>query len=555
MHIESLHVERFRGIRDLSLTFESGLTVLVGENNTGKSSIGLALSRVLAAGEANNNSFPETDRHYGTAEPFTIDVGIRLSDQEFTKLIRDPIIPDGFPQERLTALTQWLPEQHEIVHMVFRPHGVDLECGSLKTYQSLIGVRPNQDHGRWEDFIQNGSPRDWASRDSLDQALSARSYHLQVAVAQDVSRQLNDRFKLVPEFRSPVALARTGALESMAGPETAGVLFNLKNSTAVSDRQRFQKIVLTFCQFFPRFHVEVVSSSPGDSNPDIQFIEEGRDNPLSLSQVSAGVHEMLTFITNLVDKEGLIWFIEHPESHLHPHAMRSLNSLLAYASERNQIIIVTHDPHFIDPGAPHSLRRFWWTPELGTSTYRLNPDVPEIVVGQIATALRNLGHREVLFARGVILVEDESQELFLRMVAPTLGYDLDAGSISVIPVGGDGGFRPYVSLLESLGIPHVLLRDKTWGHNPGYPVERYFALGAELEQYLDDLGHRARRKRIKSEIGTGKPRVAAQLGSELSYEMVPAIFSDLLEAAVKLADGRPMPVAVNASNEESTDLT
>ena len=179
--------------------------------------------------------------------------------------------------------------------------------------------------------------------------------------------------------------------------------------------------------------------------------------------------------------------------------------------------------------------------------------MPEIVVGQIATALRNLGHREVLFARAVILVEDESQELFLRMVAPTLGYDLDAGSVSLIPVGGDGAYRPYVTLLESLGIPHVLLRDKTWGHNPKYPPERYFALGAELENYLDDQGLGERRERIKSEIGTAKPRVASQLGSELSVEMIPAIFSKLLEAAVKLADGKPMGVAGDATEDGSTD--
>ena len=233
--------------------------------------------------------------------------------------------------------------------------------------------------------------------------------------------------------------------------------------------------------------------------------------------------------------------------------MRSLNSLIGIASERNQIIVVTHGAHFIDPGSPHSFRRFWWTPEAGTSTYRLHAEVPDKAVGQIATALRNLGHREVLFARAVILVEDESQELFLRAVAPTLGHDVDSTSISIIPIGGDGAFRPFVSLLESLGIPHVALRNKTCGENLSYPPERYFALGAELEPFLDSKGLGEIRERIQTEIGTAKPRVASHLGSELSADLVPEIFSKLLAAAANLADGRPLVVPVNLVEDEATD--
>ena len=50
-----------------------------------------------------------------------------------------------------------------------------------------------------------------------------------------------------------------------------------------------------------------------------------------------------------------------------------------------------------------------------------------------------------------------------------------------------------------------------------------------------------------------KPRVARQLGSELSPEMVPDIFSALLVAAENLADGRPMEVSVDEVGEESED--
>ena len=180
MHIESLDVKQFRGIRNLSLTFQRGLTVLVGENNIGKSSIGLALSRVMLAGASNNNSFQADDRHYGTLGPFTIDAGINLSDEEFNEIVRDPSIPDGIPQQRIPILTLWLARPGEIVHLVFKNSGVDLESGSLRTHQNIIGLRSNDDQSPWATYVLNGQQADWQTRDSLDHILSTHSYDLRV---------------------------------------------------------------------------------------------------------------------------------------------------------------------------------------------------------------------------------------------------------------------------------------------------------------------------------------------------------------------------------------
>ena len=213
----------------------------------------MALSRVLLAGASNNNSFQADDRHYGTLGPFTIDAGINLSDEEFNEIVRDPLIPDGIPQQRIPILTLWLARPGEIVHLVFRNSGVDLESGSLRTHQNIIGLQSNDDQGPWATYVLNGPQADWQTRDSLDHILSTHSYDLRVSVAQNLSLRLNNRFKLISEFRSPVTLSASGALETMTGQETAGVLFNLKNSGARSDSVDLSESLILFTNFSPDF--------------------------------------------------------------------------------------------------------------------------------------------------------------------------------------------------------------------------------------------------------------------------------------------------------------
>jgi hypothetical protein len=72
----------------------------------------------------------------------------------------------------------------------------------------------------------------------------------------------------------------------------------------------------------------------------------------------------------------------------------------------------------------------------------------------MGTALRRVGDREVVFARSVLLVEDESQQEFLTAVAPTLGYDIDSASVSIIAVDGHDGYQAYQTLLEALVVSH-----------------------------------------------------------------------------------------------------
>ena len=69
------------------------------------------------------------------------------------------------------------------------------------------------------------------------------------------------------------------------------------------------------------------------------------------------------------------------------------------------------------------------------------------------------GHNELFFARKVLPVEGEADELAVREVAGRLGVGLDAENVSVIPCGSKSSIPFFLRLCKALAIPHLTLID------------------------------------------------------------------------------------------------
>src|SRR4030042_5454205 len=96
MHIKSLYIEGFRSIKNLTLDLDSKLTTLVGENNTGKSAIGIALNKLfslLATG--NKDHILKEDYPYGKSGRMVLRATLVFSPSEIEEQLVDKIIPRG----------------------------------------------------------------------------------------------------------------------------------------------------------------------------------------------------------------------------------------------------------------------------------------------------------------------------------------------------------------------------------------------------------------------------------------------------------------------------
>lgn len=98
MRIKTLCIEGFRCFSNASLDFAPKLTVMVGENGTGKSTIGLALEKLLMQCKLDVDQIDHSDYPYGVRGPVKVQAVLGLSEQELNNGPIARLIPDATPE-------------------------------------------------------------------------------------------------------------------------------------------------------------------------------------------------------------------------------------------------------------------------------------------------------------------------------------------------------------------------------------------------------------------------------------------------------------------------
>lgn len=160
--------------------------------------------------------------------------------------------------------------------------------------------------------------------------------------------------------------------------------------------------------------------------------------------------------------------LEEPENHLSPHYLgRIIKLIKEYGeSELCQSVVSTHSASLVGRIEPTQIRHFRLDNET-KSTHIQSLSLPkdgDEKAKYISEAVK--AYPEIYFAKLVVLGEGDSEQVILPKLLEQYSQDVDAHSISVVPLGGRH-VNHFWRLLNTLKIPFVTLLDFDIDRNGG----------------------------------------------------------------------------------------
>lgn len=149
--------------------------------------------------------------------------------------------------------------------------------------------------------------------------------------------------------------------------------------------------------------------------------------------------------------------IEEPENHIHPQAQRAIFNLIKKI--QGQIIITSHSPYIIEQAKLQQIRHFQ---RIGSNSKISQMDVKDLSEEDLRKirrmVLKTRGY--MFYARALILMEGETEEQGLPTFAEQYWKQTpNKLGIEFIGVGGDGNYFPFLRLAQSFGIQWYIFSD------------------------------------------------------------------------------------------------
>lgn len=266
------------------------------------------------------------------------------------------------------------------------------------------------------------------------------------------------------------------------------ILLQLKNSP-----QKWSKFTEQIHRIFPEYVIDVVFNPDVDETIKCTVTKSGVIYPIDTC--GTGVLQAMQIFSYINLFEPKLLLLDEPDSHLHPNNQKQLARELITVSQNGlNIIISTHSKHLVESLIDNS--SFIWL-KSGIK----QPDVEDYELkALLEIGALNVGEK-ITSPNYIFLIEDSNKEIF-EIILQSNGYDLD--ECEIISYNGCTQIGTAVALINHLrrsypGAQYAIYRDRDFLSDTSLEdykrrfeamnVKVIFPDGNDLESYLTTPEH------------------------------------------------------------------
>ena len=429
---------KFCGNPGLSISFHKGLNALIGENDSGKTAVIDALKLVLLT-QGNEYIRPTDDDFYQTTDGFRVNefrIDCELSEfsqneaKNFIEYLSFKKNDEGVHYYMYLHYRAWKEREHKIFHelRVGEVDGGVIMDSKARELLKAVYLKPLRDA---EHEMSAGRSSRISQILLSHPVFKGQTSHRLIEIFKQANKEIDDYFDSDDDGKAILQTIRN-------------------NLSSFNDQEQPSDAKLSPSDMQLKAILESLSLNAAEIHPGL--------GELNLLFIAAE----LLLLKDDTDGGLKLALVEELEAHLHPQAQLRLINYLQneYSHNDVQIIISTHSPVL---ASKINLKNLILMKNGGG--FDLSEEKTGLEKSDYLFLQRFLDSTKanLFFARGIIMVEGDAENILIPVIADILGYSLEKYGVSIVNVGSTAFLR-YSRIMirsdgSSIGIPISIVTD------------------------------------------------------------------------------------------------